>query len=236
MDLSFLWRVWELLESSNHRICWVGRDPWGSLSTPSDSTQGNLKAKQCIVQMLVEHHQAGTMTTSLENLFEGLTFFSVKNFFLISNLNFSWWNFESFPCVPPERSDQQSSFPLLPHNEGIAINEVTSQSPLSWTNLVYSATPRKSCPLDFSSSLLLSFGHIGILLHSHIVDLKTAHSTQAEATAILGIVGQWLWLVSYTVLDESQGTVSLFVEMFFTTCLHHLRNFWFSLGNTSKLR
>lgn len=38
-------RLTIVLESQNHRMSWVGKEPWGSSSLPPDSTQGNLEIK-----------------------------------------------------------------------------------------------------------------------------------------------------------------------------------------------
>lgn len=52
----------------------------------------------------------------------------------------------------------------------------------SWTNLVSSATPPKSCPLVLSPSLLPSFGHMLIFSYpSYILMPKFSHTTWGEA-------------------------------------------------------
>jgi len=66
--------------------------------------------------MLIDLQQTCAMTTSLVSLFQCLTTLLVKNFFLISYLNFPWNIFTLFPCILSLDTREKRSAPpsLLP--------------------------------------------------------------------------------------------------------------------------
>lgn len=72
-----------VVDSWNHRVPWLGRDPKESLSpTPSRATQNSISAFESSVQMLIELYQPRAMITALGSLFLSPDHCLVKKLFV----------------------------------------------------------------------------------------------------------------------------------------------------------
>lgn len=75
------------------------KDHWVQFLGPQRTNQKSDHVTESTVQTFPELWELAAMVTALGSLFLCLTTFSVKNFFLISNLNFPCCNFMPFPQV-----------------------------------------------------------------------------------------------------------------------------------------
>ena len=83
-------------------MVWVGRELKDLLVPTPCHGQGHLpldQAAESPVQPGLEHFREGASAASLGNLFQGLTTFTVKNFFLTSNLNLPSFGLKPLPLV-----------------------------------------------------------------------------------------------------------------------------------------
>lgn len=90
---------WELIESQNHRMVSVGRDLKDHLVPillPCAENCPLDQGTEAPIQSDLEHFQ-GWCRTSLGDLFQSLTIPTVKNLFLISNLNLPSFVFKGIP-------------------------------------------------------------------------------------------------------------------------------------------
>lgn len=146
------------------------------------------------------------MITSLGSLFQYLTTLLVRNFILMSNLNFPWHSFKPFAITGHQKEVISTSLPLCSPswaNSGQQWGHLSASSFLSWTNLV-SSEP-KSCPLVLSPSLLPVFGHILIF---YTMEPKPARSTLRWGHTTIEI-DHLFWSVSYIVLTASQNRIQV---------------------------
>ena len=92
-----IWRLeWSIIESFRLKKTFDIMHPTINLTLPSPPLS---HVPKCHIYSLLNTSRDGDSTTSLGSLFQGLITLSVKNFFLISNLNLLWCNFRPFPLV-----------------------------------------------------------------------------------------------------------------------------------------
>jgi len=147
------------------------------------------------------------MTTSAGSLLQWPTTLSVKNLFLMSNLNFPWCSFNPLPCVlsrvtrgrrsAPSTQEEvvgctkcsQGHFPWASCR--LQCGHPPAFSSPSWTNHLTSVARPKPCPLGHSPPWSPSSGHTLIVwCLSYIEVPKITYSAQCGAAPVQHRVGQ----------------------------------------------
>jgi len=133
------------------------KDHWVQFLGPQRTNQKSDHVTESTVQTFPELWELAAMVTALGSLFLCLTTFSVKNFFLISNLNFPCCNFMPFPQVLllVTRKKRSASAPPVPSWGSCRLwwGLPSVSFSLGWTNQGNSAIPLMSSPPDSTPSL-----------------------------------------------------------------------------------
>lgn len=129
------------------------------------------------------------MTTSLRSLFKRPKTLSMKNLFLMSNLNFPWCSFIPFPYVLPLITREEL-------NNSCSAALLTESHRLWWVHTSAFSSPRWANKLILITFALETFNILFVLLWTHFAVLTlchtTAHRIWCEATPVQGRVGQSL--------------------------------------------
>ena len=184
-----------VIDSWNHRVPWLGRDPQESLSpTPNRATQNSISASESSVQMLIELYQPRAMITALGSLFLGPDYCLVKKLFLTLKFHIT------APCrsLGPCRCQRE-------HSSVLPMRPSLSSSALRWAHPGTSDIPYTSWTLYHLCSPVSSLYLLYILQTCCFLSLESDTWNSVAEDESLGVWSTFSWCPWRAAVVEFSG-------------------------------